>query len=289
MSVRIFYIDESYDERVFCLTAISIRHTQWRTCFEQIKQHRRLLQREFGIPLTHELHARDLIGGRGNLGPQPVPRYRRAGIFKGALEALSKLPSVKLFNVCLNCRDHVDVQLVAWDRMINRIERTMRKFDEDENSLRTQWVGSLKNLPKEFGEQVGLSQNGIDELCSRLTMFRSRALIIADEGREREIVAAYRRMNVHNYIPSKRGQWEDGKRSKNIVAQRIIEDPFFKKSERSYFLQLADLAAYALLKRETAPTKRVKKYNIHRMFDAHLGGICYKRAAIRDLFGIVRK
>ena len=35
---------------------------------------------------------------------------------------------------------------------------------------------------------------------------------------------------------------------KNTVIDRILEDPFFKNSEMSYFIQLADFCAYALLR-----------------------------------------
>lgn len=41
---------------------------------------------------------------------------------------------------------------------------------------------------------------------------------------------------------------------KNIPNDRLIEDPFFKASHQSYFLQAADFIAFALLKAEVPPT-----------------------------------
>jgi hypothetical protein len=62
----------------------------------------------------------------------------------------------------------------------------------------------------------------------------------------------------------------------------------FKRSDRSYFLQLADFVAFALLKREVAPTPLVEKYKIHQMFDEVLAGKCFRAASPRDPLGIVR-
>jgi hypothetical protein len=57
-------------------------------------------------------------------------------------------------------------------------------------------------------------------------------------------------MTVVNYIPSQFGGWPGGAASKNITITRIIEDPVFKDSAASYFLQMCDFAAFTLLKRD---------------------------------------
>ena len=77
--------------------------------------------------------------------------------------------------------------------------------------------------------------------------------------------------------------------TKNIPLQRVIEDPIFKKSHQSYFIQLADAVAYALLKREVPPTRHVRRYGIDGMFEKCLSGVCYKKASYGDPLGIVRK
>ena len=112
---------------------------------------------------------------------------------------------------------------------------------------------------------------------------------IADEGREFEIERALRKMHVFNPIPSQFGSWPGGQRSRSIPIEHIIEDPAFKPSSRSYFIQLADCVAHALLKRETATTPRVLKYGIHKMFDDNLAGVCFKPASSSDPLGVVRK
>jgi hypothetical protein len=124
---------------------------------------------------------------------------------------------------------------------------------------------------------------------ARLLAYRARAVIIADEGREPDITRTLRKMSVFNPIPSRFGSWEPGVASRNIATERIIEDPVFKPSHQSYFLQLADCVAYALLKREVPPSTNVKKYEIHKMFESALSGACFRPASPRDPLGIVRK
>jgi hypothetical protein len=95
-------------------------------------------------------------------------------------------------------------------------------------------------------------------------------------------------MQVYNPIPSAFGTWSGGSRTTNIRVERIIEDPFFKESHRSYFLQLVDCIAFSLLKKEVAPTSNIKRYGINRMFDDTVSHICYTSAARYDPLGIVR-
>ncbi len=72
-------------------------------------------------------------------------------------------------------------------------------------------------------------------------------------------------------------------------ATHLIEDVLFRDSAHSYLIQLVDCIAFALLKRETAPTPQVKKYNLHKAFDMHLSGVCLTQASSGDPLGIVRK
>jgi hypothetical protein len=123
----------------------------------------------------------------------------------------------------------------------------------------------------------------------RLYDYYARAVIFADEGREPDIRRKLRRMHVHNPIPSQYGSWPGGVSTKNIAVERIIEDTVFKRSSDSFFIQLADCVAYALLKRETPPSARIKKYGIDQMFDENLQGVCFKPAAPTDPLGVVRK
>lgn len=279
MPVRFFYVDESYDSLKYCLSAVVIRHSDWKECFDMVREHRVNLKKDFGIYLRKEIHARDLIKGKGRISPNPISKWQRSRIFLGLLNLVASLPNVMLFNVCLNSADHADPQMIAWDRLLNRAERTMLEFERIEIPIRR---GLSDRATTKLGTRDGA------EIDRRLSIYRSRAVIIADEGREIEITRALRKMHVFNPIPSMLGGWESGKYTKNITTDRIIEDPVFKNSERSYLTQMADCVAYSLLKREVPPTPLIRKYKVNEMFEEALAGVCYKKAALSEPLGIVR-
>jgi hypothetical protein len=280
MAVQLFYVDESFDEQKFCLTALWIRHRDWHRCFHEIRAHRLELRNDYGLRVRKEIHARELVSGRGDLGTdEPLTKWQRSRIFLGVLRLLSRL-LVRLLNVCLDIDEHGDaIHLRAWDRLVNRIERSMRAIDDEESTLRQRLAASaLPLMAREDGEL----------LKHRLDAFACRALIISDAGHEKDITRALRRMHVYNPIPSKFGEWAPGQRVKSIPTNRIIEDPIFRSSRSSPILQVVDCAAYALLKRETMPTTLVKRYGIHKMFDAALAPLCVRKASAADPLGVVR-
>jgi hypothetical protein len=114
----------------------------------------------------------------------------------------------------------------------------------------------------------------------------SRAILIIDEGKETIYTRLVRRMSVYNPIPSRFGVWPEGTAMRNIPIDRIIEDPFFKPSQQSYFIQLVDFCAYALLRREH-PVPSKTRYGIHKAFDL-LREILVLEASPRDPEGIIR-
>ena len=74
-------------------------------------------------------------------------------------------------------------------------------------------------------------------------------------------------MGTFNPIPSKFSYWSDtGRKTKNIPITNILEDVFYKDSRKSYFIQLADFRAYALL-RNKIPLPSKTKYGIDSAFN----------------------
>jgi hypothetical protein len=280
MSVRFFYVDESFDADKFCLSAIGIRHVDWRACFERVRQHRTLLKQDHGIFLRKEIHSQEFVSGRGRIADRIIGKHERTRIFEGLLRLVAQLPKVMVINICLEKKGRRNVQLDAWDRLMNRIERTMLSLEERELPLR-------RDLAAQIGPEV--PEGARQKIEERLGQYRPVALIFADEGRELEITKALRKMSVFNPIPSMVGDWGGGAKAKNIPIQRVVEDPVFKKSHQSYFIQLADAVAFSLLKREVVPTPHVKRYEIDRMFEKCLRGVCYRPASRFDPLGIVRK
>lgn len=116
--------------------------------------------------------------------------------------------------------------------------------------------------------------------------WKSRAVIICDEGKD--YTALVRRMSIYNPVPSQYGSWPDGSKIKNIPTDRIVEDPFFRDSKQSVFIQLADFAAYALFRSEI-PLPAKSKYGLDEAFE-ELHPICLRAAFGKDprQLGIVR-
>lgn len=280
MAVRFFYVDESHNNNLFCLSAIGIRHSVWKECFDKARHFRERLNKDYGIFIRKEIHAYKFLSGRGDVSSRMVSKWERSRIFNQILQMIASLPEVMLFNICLKKCEHSDPHMVAWDRLVNRIERTMVAMEQRELPTRKELLAKCRQ---------SISEDDYSKLEHRLLSYFSRAVIIADEGRELEITRALRKMHVYNPIPSRYNVWGDGQATRNIPAERIIEDPVFKDSSRSYFIQLADCVAYSLLKREEPPIPRIKKYKIHEMFDAHLSGVCFRKASPRDPLGIVRR
>lgn len=133
----------------------------------------------------------------------------------------------------------------------------------------------------------------LERLLNRIQVNASKLgqefMLIIDEGREGEIRKLTRKMTVHNYITSKVGAWADGSPAKNIGLDRLIEDPTFKTSDSSYFLQFADCVAFSLLKSEVPPTPNIEELKIQPMFESLKPVLCLEafKADPRKL-GIIR-
>jgi hypothetical protein len=116
--------------------------------------------------------------------------------------------------------------------------------------------------------------------------WNSRALLICDSGNEGTLRKLVRKMRRYNPIPSQYGCWEDGRITKNFPLTHIVEDPFFHRSEDSYFIQLVDFCAYALLRTEN-PTIKSQQCRISEAFKA-LEPILVLEASRKDPLGIIR-
>lgn len=127
----------------------------------------------------------------------------------------------------------------------------------------------------------------LNRIHRALQEWDSFAILIVDQGSETEYTRLTRQLRVYNPIPSKYGEWEEtGTRYKNIPIERIIEDPFFKDSAMSYWIQMVDFCSYALLRYEH-PLESKMKYGLHEAFPL-LEPILMKKANPNDRFGVVR-
>ena len=127
----------------------------------------------------------------------------------------------------------------------------------------------------------------LNRINRALTSWGSYAVLVCDEGKEIAYTRLVRRMYVFNPIPSRYGVWEDtGQSWRNMPLDRLVEDPFFKDSAQSYFVQLVDFSAYALLRRER-PIPSKSRYGLDAAFNI-LSPILVREARRSDPEGIIR-
>lgn len=83
-----------------------------------------------------------------------------------------------------------------------------------------------------------------------LEAHNSFGILICDEGNENELTSIVRTMKKENYVPDQLMYYGFNGRKRNLPLERIIEDPLFKTSKSSYFIQLSDMVAFSLLRNE---------------------------------------
>ena len=120
-------------------------------------------------------------------------------------------------------------------------------------------------------------------LLDRIELFLSRgngnAELIFDGGVGKDITALLRKMCIDYQIPSNFGG------SNYTVAGCISDDPVFRDSQDSAFIQMVDFCAYSLLRHER-PLARTDKYNLRNSFEI-LEPILMKKASTDNPYGIV--
>ena len=260
--MRLYYIDESEGPRYYVRTALGVDAERWNDLSHDIRAWRTELRDRYGIPTERELHACDLLAGRGKLARSRgadrrlMPKHG-VEVFTAGLrrieDAARNIGGIEVINVCLHKPDVMAYERASLDRLLNRINTSVAYANR-------------------------------------------HAFLIFDEGREEMVAHLYRRLRGRNHVPSRYEVWEDGERTKNIPIEKVIGGPAFRDSASDHLLQMADLIAYALLKQEEKPSPRacpVLDTGVERQGIAHAFGILdralNRRASRRDPLGVVRR
>ncbi len=252
--MRLYYIDESEGPTCYVRSALGVDSERWNDLFTDVQEWRRELQEGYGIPPDRELHACDLLAGRGMLARnegtnERLAPGRGAEVFRDGLrrieDAASSIGGVEVINVCLRKSDVKAYEQVSLDRLLNRINASVKAAGR-------------------------------------------HAFLIFDEGKERMITRTYRRLRIFNPVPSRYERWEEGERTRNIPVENVIGGPAFRSSDSDHLLQMADIIAHALLKQEEEPIPRVAHLGIADTFSI-LDKVLNRRASRRDPQGVVRR
>ena len=252
--MRLYYIDESEGPRYYVRTALGVDAERWNALHQRVLDWRLELRDRYAVPVDRELHACDLLAGRGKLAHDGNTDRRLAPeqgveIFTGGLrvieDAARTIGGVEVVNVCLRKPDVRGYERASLDRLLNRIN-------------------------------------------SSVAAANRHAFLIFDEGREEMVTRLYSKLRSRNPVPSKYEVWEDGERTRDIPIENVIGGPAFRSSHADLLLQMADLIAHALLKQEEQPSPRVERQGIARAFGI-LDRALNRWASRRDPQGVVRR
>ncbi len=251
----LMYIDESGDTglkgsptRYVVLTGLVVHELRWRSCLEQLIAFRQRIKAKFRLRLREELHAARMLTRPGEL--KRIKRNDRLAIIRAFADQIASMTDINLVNVVVDKegkpKDY-DVFGSAWGALIQRFENTIahRNFAGPANA-------------------------------------DDRGLLFPDSTDDKKLTDLVRKKRHYNPVPN-RGDFGPGYR--NLPLQNVIEDPSFRDSEHSYFIQAVDCAAFLLYQR-LAPNSFMKKHSGQNYF-ARLEPVLCKVVAPRDPWGIV--
>lgn len=251
----LMYVDESGDcglqgspSRFFALTGVVLHELRWKSSLEQLLNFRRRMKNAFGLKLREEIHASAFITRPGDL--VRIRRNERLTILRFFIDELAAMNDVSIINVLVDKSTKnasYDVFENAWRALIQRFENTLR----------------YRNLPGPMNS---------DE----------RGMIMPDDTDNKKLRRLLRRMRRYNPIPNQ--AWR-GVGFRDMPVEIVIEDPNFRQSQDSYFIQAADVAAYALYQRHD-PNVYIRKKGAVKYFERLEPVLCKKASS--DPLGIVR-
>lgn len=120
----------------------------------------------------------------------------------------------------------------------------------------------------------------IDRYNIFLKKNNSFGFVISDDTNEPKLRKLIRKMRIYNPVNSHYTQ-----STYNAKVNQIIEDPFCRNSEHSFFIQIADLISHSLY-RKLYSKGSYKKYNVDKIFDS-LDSLLLKEANRKNEQGIV--
>ena len=110
---------------------------------------------------------------------------------------------------------------------------------------------------------------------------KSKGIIVSDDTENAKVKSILRKLRRYNSVKD-----NFGKGYYNAATTNIIEDIIPRDSKDSYFIQVADVIAHTLYRREY-PKGSLKKYNVDKFFN-NFKPILLLEASSKDNEGIVR-
>ncbi len=251
--MRLYYLDERESARHHVRSALGVDAERWNDLFRAVRDWRQELRRRYRIPVTVELLPFDVLTAKDGPGCEEGDGWASLEegieIFRGGLRLLEDAS-----------RHGGGIEL------INVCLDKQGRGRTDEVSL-----GRLLT-------RINTSTAGTGR----------HAFLIFDAVHEEPITRLYRRLRVHNPIPSRYEAWGDGSPTRNIPLDRVIGGPAFRSAEDDHLLQLAGFVAYALLLQEQEAGAGGKGQDLARAFST-LDRVLNREASRQDPQGVVRR
>ncbi len=252
------YVDESGDPgslasgsptNLYILTGLVVHELDWQKSLDHLIAFRKRMRNSYGLRLREELHASKLITKPGAL--MRLERYQRLALIRHHADTLAALSNaLSVINVVVRKQDkpdNFDIFETAWQTLIQLFENTIQ-------------VGNFPGNSNEY----------------------DKGMIFPDNTDNRKLIKLLRKMRKNNPVASKI-PFRTGYR--NLTIGMVIEDPSFRDSNFSYFIQAADTAAY-LLYQHLSPNRYMRKRGGSKYF-LRLQPVLCKQAESNDPLGIV--
>ena len=133
--MRIYYIDEADGPTCYVRSALGVDAERWNSLHSSVESWRYAMAGDYNVPTSRKLHASDLLARRGNLvridntGRRLTPE-QGAEIFMDGLRIIEhasyRRGGIEVINVCLRKADVKDYERVSLDRLLNRINTSVK-------------------------------------------------------------------------------------------------------------------------------------------------------------------
>jgi len=215
------YVDESGDptgtSKTYSLGCVLVPGDAWPETFDRLISYRRFLRERFGVPVRAELRANDLLRNKGAFETLALPEGMRHVIYRQTLRMHPKI-GLKTFAVVIR-------------------KKELAERDAALNARDVAWDYLLQRL----------RQVSVHPPPGPTTI-----LLAHDEGEGPIVRKLARRARRAGTAGSAFGTG-----SLSVPFSKLVDDPVPKNSAQSYFIQLADLAAYAAFRRLYPPPSRL--------------------------------
>lgn len=253
--MRLYYCVEARGRRHYVRTALGVDERVWNRLHRRVREWRRQLEQHCGIPADAEL----------------CPATLPAAAMTGAHSCLCACHGERLPSHCAG--------------VVAQGLRVIEDFAVETGSIH------VINVCLDTDETPAYRNVSLDRLYNRVNATAARdgayALAIFGQEPDETVVRAYERLRSYNPVPVRAGACGDGWQTRNLPIDRIIGGPVFRSPASDCLLQVAGLAAQALLWREE-PGAGVGYRESAAVF-AVLDHALNRRAAKNDPLGVVRR